>query len=219
MPAPFRRSPLALAILGVLDAGPMHPYGIQRRLKDWGKHDVVNVQNRTGLYATIERLEAAGLLEAAATERDPGYPERTVYRITEAGRATAYEWISDVIATPRNEFPELPAALSFAPMLEPSQLLELLRARSRALTATLAAKEATLAAGRAAGAYPRVLLLDGELVLAHNRAELAWVTEVMAALEAGDLTWSRSELIALASSSGGPTLVPPARPASSRDRR
>jgi DNA-binding PadR family transcriptional regulator len=40
----FRRSGLALAILGLLDpVGPMHPYGIQRLIKQRGKDQVGNV--------------------------------------------------------------------------------------------------------------------------------------------------------------------------------
>lgn len=108
MPTAFRRSPLALAVLGVLDAGPMHPYGIQRRLRDWGKNDVVNVANRAGLYKTIERLAEGGLIEEAGTGRDQGYPERTLYRITDDGRAAAREWLADAIAVPATSSPSYP---------------------------------------------------------------------------------------------------------------
>jgi DNA-binding PadR family transcriptional regulator len=48
---------------------------------------VVNVGQRTGLYRTIERLEEGGLVAVRATGRDQQYPERTVYEITDAGRA------------------------------------------------------------------------------------------------------------------------------------
>src|SRR4029078_5347526 len=81
--ADFRRSPLALAILGLLENGPMHPYGIQRLIKQWGKEQVVNVGQRTSLYLMIVRLEEAGLLTAGATEQDERYPERTVYHLTD----------------------------------------------------------------------------------------------------------------------------------------
>ena len=82
----FRRSPLALAILGLLENGPLHPYGIQRLIKQWGKDQVVNVGQRTSLYRMIVRLEEAGLITAGATERDERYPERTTYHLTDDGR-------------------------------------------------------------------------------------------------------------------------------------
>lgn len=111
--------PLALAVLGLLEAGPLHPYGIQRLIKQWGKDQVVNVGQRAGLYRTIARLEDAGLIAVGSTERDERYPERTTYRLTDAGRAAARQWMAEILSTPRNEYPEFPAALSFLPVLTP----------------------------------------------------------------------------------------------------
>src|SRR5215469_4442348 len=80
----FRSSPLALAVLSLLHAAPLHPYGIQRLLKQWGKDHVINVGQRANLYKTIRRLDQAGLISVRQTERDQQYPERTVYELTEA---------------------------------------------------------------------------------------------------------------------------------------
>src|SRR5579872_6279626 len=107
-----RSSPLALTVLGMLHPQPLHPYGIQRLIKQWGKDQVVNVGQRTSLYRTIERLQAAGLVRVADTERDHQYPERTVYEITDAGRAATREWLEEMLAVPKNDFPEFPVALS-----------------------------------------------------------------------------------------------------------
>ena len=53
----FRPSPLAVAVLSLLHAGPLHPYAMQRLIKLWGKDRVVNVGQRANLYKTIRRLE------------------------------------------------------------------------------------------------------------------------------------------------------------------
>src|SRR6266576_658498 len=110
-PAP-RSSPLALTVLALLHYQPLHPYGIQRLIKQWGKDQVVNVEQRTSLYRTIERLLAAGLIAVRETGRDPRYPERTVYEITDSGRQTARRWLEEMLAEPRQEYPEFPSALS-----------------------------------------------------------------------------------------------------------
>src|SRR4051794_5096005 len=94
-----KRSPLALAVLALLVYKPLHPYGVQRLLKEWGKENVVNVGQRAGLYKTMERLLAAGLIAVRETGRDQLYPERTVYEITDAGRETAETWIKEVVTT------------------------------------------------------------------------------------------------------------------------
>ncbi len=82
----FRPSPLAVAVLSLLHAGPLHPYAMQRLIKLWGKDRVVNVGQRANLYKTIRRLEQAGLVAVLHTERDQRYPERTVYELTDEGR-------------------------------------------------------------------------------------------------------------------------------------
>src|SRR6476646_986270 len=106
-PAP-RPTPLGLAVLGLLEVGPLHPYGLQRLIKLWGKDKVVNVGQRANLYRTITRLEQAGLVAVRHTERDQQFPERTVYELTDAGRRTSREWLTEMLATPRFEFPEFP---------------------------------------------------------------------------------------------------------------
>src|SRR5215469_8456024 len=110
MNATVRNSPLALTVLGMLHTRPLHPYGIQRLLKQWGKDQVVNVSQRATLYRTMDRLQAAGLVAVAETERDQQYPERTIYKITDAGRAAAREWLEEMLAVPRQDFPDSPVS-------------------------------------------------------------------------------------------------------------
>ena len=67
----------------------------------------------------MERLLAAGLIAVHETGRDQRYPERTVYELTDVGRETVHTWIEEIVRTPKPEYPEFPAALSFAMMLGP----------------------------------------------------------------------------------------------------
>src|SRR5690242_13011037 len=135
-PAP-RSSPLALTVLALLHYQPLHPYGVQRLIKQWGKDQVVNVGQRTGLYRTIDRLLAAGLIAVRETGRDQQYPERTVYEITDEGRAAARAWLIEMLRTPKQEFPEFPAALSQLLLLEPAEMLAALDDRRDRLAASL----------------------------------------------------------------------------------
>src|SRR6201991_2409694 len=175
----FRRSPLALAILGLLETGPMHPYGIKRLIKQWGKDQVVNVGQRASLYRMIDRLEEAGLVAAGGTDRDERYPERTTYALTDTGRAASRQWLGEILSTPRNEFPEFPAALSFLMMLPPETALSLLSQRQGQLSRQLSDVDAEL---RAMERMPRVIAIETEYVRVMTRAELTWVEEVVAAL-------------------------------------
>ena len=184
-----RPSPLALAVLGLLHSGPLHPYAMQRLIKLWGKDEVVNVGQRANLYKTIRRLEEAGLVEVLQTVRDARYPERTVYELTDAGREATTEWLTDMVADPRNEFPQFPAALSFVMILGPEPALAAMERRARVLSADLAELDASLE--RYSPELPRVTLMDDEYKRALTAAELAWLNGIIDDLKAGRLTWSR----------------------------
>src|SRR5262245_23567754 len=145
MATTFHRSPLALAVLGLLEDGPLHPYGIQQLIRQWGKDQVINVGQRSTLYKMIGRLAEAGLIAVHGTSRDQLYPERTSYELTENGRAASRRWMAEILSTPRNEFPEFPAALSFLPMLTPKQTAGYLAARREHLVQALAERDALLA--------------------------------------------------------------------------
>jgi DNA-binding PadR family transcriptional regulator len=199
--AAFRPSPLALAVLGLLEAGPLHPYGIQQRIKQWGKDQVVNVWQRATVYKTISRLDAVGLITVHDTERNDRYPERTTYQVTESGRAAARQWLADVLASPRNEFPEFPAALSFLPLLTPDAARELLQQRLELLTKRLAEIDEQLATQLGDIALPRVTALETEYVRAVVDAERRWVSAVVDELSNGTLTWSRQQLDSIAATS------------------
>jgi DNA-binding PadR family transcriptional regulator len=198
MESKFRSSPLALAVLSLLEVGPLHPYGIQRLIKQWGKDKVVNVGNRANLYKTIKRLHEAGLIAVRQTERDQQYPERTVYELTEDGRQKAREWLIDMLSTPRNEFPEFPAALSFAMLLGPEETAAVLQQRADQLTDEVAAHQRDFEVH--SGSLPRVTLLDDEYRFAVASAELTWICNVVDDLRSGQLTWG-SELARAAESS------------------
>jgi DNA-binding PadR family transcriptional regulator len=208
MESEVRSSPLALAVLSLLHGAPLHPYAIQRLLKEWGKDKVINVGQRANLYKTIKRLLQAGLIAVRQTERDQQYPERTVYELTDAGHRAAHNWLTEMVVRPRNEFPQFPAALSFLMMLTPDEARAALEQRASALRGQLGTVEADLA--NYAPTLPRVTLMDDEYQQAVISAELAWVEGVIADLRTGALRWSYEEFAALGSDPSVAELINPA---------
>ena len=147
-------------------------------------------------FHTLPSNHEAGLIVVRQTERDQQYPERTVYELTEDGRRELLAWLADMLATPRNEFPQFPAALSFAMLLDPGQALAVLERRAAALRENLTRLEHDLTAF--SGSLPRVTLLDDEYLRAVTAAELNWVSGVLDDLRTGVMTWSEEELAGLA---------------------
>jgi DNA-binding PadR family transcriptional regulator len=194
MNASIRRSPLALAILALLAEEPMHPYRMQQLIKQRHKDDVINVRLRASLYQTIERLLRGGLIEVQETEKAENRPERTIYRLTEEGDATARQWLRQMLAHPINEFPEFPAAISVMPMLSQEEVLELLSQRESALAAQIAEIDRKLEG--IAPYLPRLFLLEMEHERALLNAERQWLGGVIADLQSGALHWDDEWLAA-----------------------
>jgi len=167
----------------------MHPYRMQQLIKARGKDEVINVRQRNSLYQTIERLLRGNLIAVRETERDGGFPERTIYAVTDAGRDTARLWLREQLAQPAREFPAFPAALSFLPLLTPDDVHLQLETRVAALRRELARVDA-LRESAEAMQVPRLFLLEGELMRATLKTELEWVTGVVEDLRTGSVTWS-----------------------------
>src|SRR5690242_2922629 len=70
----------SLTILCLLRAGTMHPYEMQRLIREWHKDEFLDLK-RGSLYHAIERLRRAGLIDVVETTREGRRPERTVYRL------------------------------------------------------------------------------------------------------------------------------------------
>ncbi|MCP3783191.1 PadR family transcriptional regulator [Micromonospora sp. A3M-1-15] len=187
MDAAARSSPLALTVLALLHHEPLHPYGVQRLIKQWGKDQVVNVGQRASLYRTIERLHADGLIAVRETGRDQAYPERTVYELTDAGRRVARTWLRAMLVEPKQEFPQFPAALSHLAMISPAEAAELLERRADRIGQARQERAAALAAH---ADLPRVFHLEDEHLDAIAAAEERWLRSVVEDLRAGRLTWS-----------------------------
>ena len=196
MPTTPRPSTAGLTVLCLLRAAPLHPYGMQRLIKAWGKDDVVNVGQRANLYKTIKRLHEAGLIAVRQTERSKQYPERTIYELTDEGRAVGEKWLMDMLRNPRNEYPEFPAALSFAMGFTPDELANLLTERLKSIQEQLSELDSQLHAE--SGVVPRIAMIEAEYQRSLVAAEATWLCSTIDELRSGVFNWDQDQLIAQA---------------------
>ncbi len=178
-------NPLALAVLASLHERPMHPYEMASTMRERGKEQSIKL-NYGSLYTVVDSLAKNGLIEAVEARREGRRPERTVYQLTEAGRARLDAWMSELLAEPVKEYPQFEAALSLLPVLHPDTVVELLRTRTRLLQQEIAQARAILETAHNAR-LPRLLLIEGEYHVAMREAELSWVQRLVSELEAGTL--------------------------------
>jgi DNA-binding PadR family transcriptional regulator len=177
-------NPLALAVLAELLMGPMHPYEMGRRLKEHGTDRSLKY-NRGSLYMVVEQLGRAGFVVEQETVRDTQRPERTVYALTDAGRGEFYDWMRELVAEPRQEYPQFGVALSLLSVLSPVSAAELLSQRMVALTGEIDEIRATVRTATEGG-LAWVFLVEEEYRLAVLEAECRFVTGLVESLRQPD---------------------------------
>jgi DNA-binding PadR family transcriptional regulator len=188
------KTPLALAVLNLLNERPMHPYEMQQLMRERG-HDFVIKLKGGSLYSTIERLIEAELIQPVETSRKGRRPERTVYALTELGHDELMAWLRELLARPIHEYPWFGAVLAFVGALTPEDVCSLLEFRAAALEAEVAAAESLLQTMSRQG-IPRLFGVEGEYGLAIRRAELEWVRQIVDDIRTGKLPWP-AEVLAL----------------------
>ncbi|ANJ27753.1 PadR family transcriptional regulator [Agromyces aureus] len=200
-PAANRRSPTALVVLATLAERPLHTYALHRLLQERGKTEVVAIPTRASLYPVLDRLQRSGLIAVDRVEREPGRPERTVYRVTELGESTVAEWLRHYLSSESTERAGFTAALSFAMLLPPAEVADALDRR----LAKLAAERASLRDGLAAGdelGLPELFQLDERYRIALLDADLAHLEQLVPRLRSGELAWDREWIAAVAARLG-----------------
>ena len=205
--------PLALAVLVLLFEKSMHPYEMAATLKQRGKEQSIKLRYGS-LYTVIGQLQREALIEPASTERAGARPERTTYRLTEAGQAEMSSWLRSLVSEPVKEYPRFEAALSLLPALPPkeaqmllTQRLGRLDDRERKLLSELTDAETM--------SLPPLFLIETEYALALLRAERTYVKTLVHGIETAQLggirqwrQWHADRAAGL-----GTAADPPSRPA------
>ena len=178
-------NPLALAVLACLFERPMHPYEMATTLRERGKDQSIKL-NYGSLYTVVEALQQHGLIVAQETERAGRRPERTVYRLTDAGRMELIDWVSELLSTPTKEYPRFEAGLSLAGVLPPDDIAALLDQRCRLLEMEITQMRSLLRHVQQQGLM-RLFVIENEYALAMREAELVWVRALADAIRSGEL--------------------------------
>jgi PadR family transcriptional regulator AphA len=87
-------TPSEWAVLALLAEGPTHGFAIARAMADDGEIGKVWSLRRPRVYYAIEALTRLGLARPTGTVASRSGPERTVLRITPAGRRALADWLA-----------------------------------------------------------------------------------------------------------------------------
>ncbi|MET4093134.1 PadR family transcriptional regulator [Arthrobacter sp. UYCu712] len=180
-------TPLGVAALSLLVEEPMHPYEMYQLLMARHEDRLVKVRPGT-LYHAVGRLEEQGLVAATGTDREGNRPERTTYEISGAGRDALTQRLQDMLASPVNEYPAFPLAISEAYNLPAGVVIDLLDRRLQALQEQCDFLVAAEGRVRAKG-VERKYWIDMEYQQTVLRAEICWIRGLQDQLGNGQLPW------------------------------
>jgi DNA-binding PadR family transcriptional regulator len=172
---------MGLAVLATVVQRPMHRYEMASVMRARGKDRDMDIKWGS-LYTVVQNLERNGYLETIGVTRQGARPERTVYQITDAGRDELIAWTRELIAEPEAEHTRFVAGLSVLAVLNPQDVVDLLRRRLQRLTQSVDSLTALL---ETASDVPRLFLIEDEYRIAMTRAEADWVRSLLDELTAG----------------------------------
>jgi DNA-binding PadR family transcriptional regulator len=178
-------NPLALAVMACLFERPMHPYEMATTMRERGKDQSIKL-NFGSLYTVVEALQQHGLIVAQETEREGRRPERTVYRLTDAGRMELIDWVSELLSVPAKEYTWFEAGLSLGGVLPPEDVVDALRRRCAALELEISQMRSAIRHVSEHG-LKRVFVIESEYSVAMREAELAWTHAMADEIAAGTL--------------------------------
>lgn len=167
-----------LLVLGVVRGfGRAHGYLIRSELVSWGAENWANIKWGS-LYHALRKLADEGLFTSTEIEAWPG---RVDYTITPAGEEEFFRLLRTALREPAPRPDMLIAGLSLLPALTRAEAIELLSARLRTLSESLASAQEQIKGWQDP---PHVLELFG---LWENSATggIAWTHGMITRLESG----------------------------------
>jgi DNA-binding PadR family transcriptional regulator len=181
-----------LAVLALLRERAMHPYEMQRLLRERHKDELL-VLKRGSLYHAIRRLVRSGLIKAIKVGRTGSRPERTTYRITPEGKQELIRWLRQMVAIPKHESSEFMASMSFLVYLEPGDASSQLDVRAGHLQKEIGELREVI--NLLVARITRINLLESEYLLAMREAELEWIRGLGKELRSGELKWDLEQIL------------------------
>ncbi|MFC9786185.1 PadR family transcriptional regulator [Rhodococcus sp. NPDC127528] len=185
-------TPLAITVLALLNERDMHPYEMYQ-LHVQRRGDRLVKLRPGSLYHTVDRLERDGMVTVVGTQRDGNRPERTLYAVTDEGRAALKSRVAELLEKSVHEFPQFPLALAEAHNLDQDTVVELLRGRIALQEQELDELDSIRAVLVAAG-KPRVFWFGLDYQRTVTRTELDWLRGTVAEIASGELPWLTREL-------------------------
>jgi len=102
-----------LIILGLLMGGEKHPYEMQHIMR-MRKMDKFTSLYKGSIYFAVERFKDVGLIEVSGVIKEDKRPDKTLYKITDAGKTEFQELLMEQFTKEEQFYDPIYTALVFA---------------------------------------------------------------------------------------------------------
>ncbi|WP_158889289.1 PadR family transcriptional regulator [Amycolatopsis anabasis] len=172
-----------LLVLGVVRMyGKAHGYQVRRELLTWSADKWANVQPGS-IYHALKKMTAEHLLEQVQVEQGDAGPDRVAYRLTEDGETEFQVLLARALSDPADPRHDQSAATALMTMLPRGRVVALLRQQLVRMEGDLSAARLMTEHKFGEPAHVAVLYRLWEL---HANANVTWLRELIAQLEAGE---------------------------------
>ena len=173
-----------LVILGLLRERPLYGYEIKHIIEDH-MGDWTNIAFGS-IYFALGKLAEEGFVEKVATEQEGARPSRTVYQITDAGRAEFMRLLREVWGDVERHYFAFDIGLFFKDALSNEDVAGYLRDRMAQLEAILEHLDAHQTEQMALPGVPVQAIVIFNHSRVHFEAELGWTRDVLEKVERGE---------------------------------
>jgi len=173
-----------LVILGLLRERPLYGYEIKQIIEehmgDWTSIAFGSI------YFALSKLDGEGFIEKVATEKTGGRPSRSIYQITEVGRAEFLRLLRQAWGQVERRHFAFDVGLFFWDALPLEETKGYLRERVAQLEAIIQHVTTHRTEQLADEDVPRLAAAIFDHSLAHLRAELSWTQDLLDKVERGE---------------------------------
>lgn len=173
-----------LVILGLLRERPLYGYEIKHIIEDH-MGDWTSIAFGS-IYFALGKLTEEGFIEKAGTEQEGSRPSRTVYQITDAGRAEFMRLLREVWSQVERHYFTIDIGLFFVRALPVEEVTGYLRGRVAQLETILQHLDSHQSEQLADQGVPRLAAAVFDHSRAHFRAELDWTRDMLNKVERGE---------------------------------
>jgi DNA-binding PadR family transcriptional regulator len=176
---------MKLVILGLLLEGDKHPYEVQHIMKE-RQMDCYIKYAKGSLYYAFEQLEKQGAISITHIVRDTNRPEKTIFHITEEGKALFHTLLLKQFEAKNQIYKPIYSALSFAHFSDEQALVPILEKKRDDTMLYLHTMQTIYDHNKQL--VPRAQLYILQSVIEHINVELRWLNTLLQDATAGRLS-------------------------------